>query len=568
MKNLVKKFIRLIYLKLQRLVVLIERYLNNSKKYGSYHFKFLVRISYCLTLFDLIAYKKRITFSQFMYIFLINISPKIPSILTNQQRVKFLHAALASTTNLEHIKFFKINEDTINDFILSKFTEEPVTILDYEWLRLIRILEFFNLWGEHYHTLESMLKSLTIKDSQQGWRITYALFQELAVFGNYEIGEMLLLVIKNMIMESSGSRTWSDDGVYFSAVGHQAQFGWLVESHLLLNNLPGANFKTGKYTLGNGLLGEKWINKTKSLGWKFNEFNNQNDLLAQDDLECFPVATGAKLLRREVGTIHSRLLHQSVEPLIRLTDEECSKSISLLEDYGLPKNRNFKIIGLHVRSGIDSFGVGRNSSILKYKSAVEKIAEHGDWTIAIGDEEQGRKFGKMKLPNFINLAVKQNKDRDLLHLYVWAKSFFFIGNLSGGTFPPTIFRTPILWIDLYPLRHFRPPSINDLIIPKVVLQHNFSIGPVSYQKVLSSTEHFYNSENPFILRSRGLSLQEADSEDIINGIEEMYVKSTLALTLKASLSHNKLDKLYNNLNLPIGASWSPTFVKKWEHLIA
>jgi putative glycosyltransferase (TIGR04372 family) len=448
------------------------------------------------------------------------------------------------------------------------FITEPSNISDHDWLRLIRVLEYFNLWDDHYQTLEKMIKITTAKDSKRGWKIAYTVFQELAIFGNYEIGESLLLTIKNMIFYSNDSKVWSDDGIYFSAVGHQSIFGWLVESHLLQNNLPSARFKTGKYKVGNALLGEKWIDKTKSFGWKFTEFKNQDDLLAFEDLECLPSTTGAKIIRREVGSIHNRLLRQSDDPLLELTDSECSKALSLLHGYGLPKKGNIKIVGLHVRSGIDIFGVGRNSSISKYQSVIEKIAEYGDWTIAIGSEEQGRKFERMKLPNFINLALKQNQDRDLLHLYIWAKSHFFIGNLSGGTFPPTIFKTPILWIDLYPLRHFRPPSTHDLIIPKIVIQNNSSAHAVSYTKVLSADEHFYNSENPFILRSRSLSLQEADKSDIAMGIEEMYRNCLLKSSPVITSTQYKLENLYKGLNLPIGASWSPTFLEKWRYLFA
>ena len=41
---------------------------------------------------------------------------------------------------------------------------------------------------------------------------------------------------------------------------------------------------------------------------------------------------------------------------------------------------------------MDVFTLGRNSSISKYRSAAEIVAKNGDWTVGIGDEEQGRKL--------------------------------------------------------------------------------------------------------------------------------------------------------------------------------
>lgn len=553
---------------MQRRVLTIEKLLNNSKNSKTCYGALLSRISSTLILVDLLIYKKRITISQFVLLCFTNIIPKFPSILGGKLKINFVHSVLASTTNLEFLKSIEVKNSEIEIFTQSIITANPINILKIDWIRLVRFLEYFGLWEKSYQSVEQMLGTVAAKDPKIGWDITYSLFQELAIFGNYEIGELLLLKIKDLISDLDDLGVWADDGIYFSAVGHLSQFEWLVQSHLTQSNLVGASFKFGKYRLGNALLGEKWINKTQGFGWKFSKFNNLNDPFAYDDLECFPTSTGTKIMRREVGTIQKNYLASSHLPLLELTDEECSKSVSLLQDYGLPQKGNFKIIGLHVRSGMDVFALGRNSSISKYRSAAEIVAKNGDWTVGIGDEEQGRKFANLDLPNFINLAMKQSQHRDLLHLYIWAKSYFFIGNLSGGTFPASIFRTPILWTDLYPLRHFRPPNIQDLVIPKVVLHHGSGREPVSYSKVLSANNYFYNSENPFILRSRGLSLQEADGEDIENGIKEMYSQLLYKLRPNTTSKQSKLEELYKGLKLPNGAQWSPAFMERWDHLFS
>ena len=64
--------------------------------------------------------------------------------------------------------------------------------------------------------------------------------------------------------------------------------------------------------------------------------------------------------------------------------------------------------------------------------------------------------------NWILLELRN----ELMQLYIWSRASFFVGNLSGGTIPPSLFGTPIVWIDAHPTVHRRPASQQDTIIPK------------------------------------------------------------------------------------------------------
>jgi|LakMenE18May11ns_1017448.scaffolds.fasta_scaffold9777125_2 hypothetical protein len=80
--------------KLQKIVLVIESRLNNSKSSNTFHFNLLARASHSLTLFDLLAQKKRISFAQFIMLCIINFNPKIPAYAqkVNWARVEKLQA--------------------------------------------------------------------------------------------------------------------------------------------------------------------------------------------------------------------------------------------------------------------------------------------------------------------------------------------------------------------------------------------------------------------------------------------------------------------------------------------
>jgi putative glycosyltransferase (TIGR04372 family) len=107
---------------------------------------------------------------------------------------------------------------------------------------------------------------------------------------------------------------------------------------------------------------------------------------------------------------------------------------------------------------------------------------------------------------------------ELICLYVWSKSIFFIGNLSGGTMPPNTFGTPTFWFDVFPLAHVRLPGLYDYFIPKKVYSYRL-------QRNLTFSEMFTyqdsQSENPLRLSESGYRLIDVSELDIFNGVKSM-----------------------------------------------
>ena len=127
------------------------------------------------------------------------------------------------------------------------------------------------------------------------------------------------------------------------------------------------------------------------------------------------------------------------------------------------------------------------------------------------------------------------------------------------------FGIPILWTDIYPLRHFRPPGELDLMIPKIVTD-NRGI-PISFQKVLDPKNSYFDSENLLLMRERNLGLLNNSSTDLKNGAADMLNKLSRPLVNVDLKFAEKLSQLYGPLDLKIGASWAPSFLNRWEKLL-
>jgi hypothetical protein len=124
------------------------------------------------------------------------------------------------------------------------------------------------------------------------------------------------------------------------------------------------------------------------------------------------------------------------------------------------------------------------------------------------------------------------------------------------------FNTPILWVDIYPLRHFRPPNNLDMMIPKRVIQ-KFDGLIVTFDEIFGESGNFYDSENILLLHSRGLELIDTDVFDILSAVEEMYLKVENGEDSKVNIKiDNYINTLYKSVDLSHGACWSRAFMSR------
>ena len=149
-------------------------------------------------------------------------------------------------------------------------------------------------------------------------------------------------------------------------------------------------------------------------------------------------------------------------PQLKFTEHEKEESGLLLRSMGVSSGSPF--VCFHARDGewlpkafarnVSVFGEWhrddlRNASIANYLPAAEKLVDLGYHAVRVG------KFVEEALPTthpkIIDYSTKYQTD--LMDLYLAANCDFFIGQNSGMTGLPLIFRTPIAFVNVYPLRY-------------------------------------------------------------------------------------------------------------------
>ena len=142
-------------------------------------------------------------------------------------------------------------------------------------------------------------------------------------------------------------------------------------------------------------------------------------------------------------------------------------------------------------------------------------------------------------------------ERECMQIFVWSRARFFIGSLSGGTFPPTTFGTPIIWLDIHPQTHIRMPSKYDHIIPKRIFfekENRF----LDFKELFEERHISSQSENAEYVKQKGYKILGCDKNKIKKSIENMILETGVERNLDSIndserlLYSNALKKMLNN----------------------
>lgn len=535
--------------------------LNSRLKARDHNFKYSF-----ISLLQTHSQKKRTSTKQLLSLISFCFIPLPWNWLPIPWRLFILESILSSFAFRYRVSKLRLSRENLEDVLSLRESQILRSDDSEDFLRALRLALYL---GKLDHFMHQLIRSLPLNPNlnlEEIWEIAYLLFNELAIHGEYLRGENLLIAIRKHVLSKVDDSSVIDRGVFFTAIGHQALLvSYLELEHATKKSSQRHLFNDSRST-ANLLYSSKIKRECEILGWKLIE----NSYAAQgftkiNDLETIVIDGQPEILRRKMGNIHQSYLKEFQKPLIGLTAEERASALRVLREHGLPNDEEVRIYGIHIRENGDPHTAGRDSDISKYAQLIEFLASKGGWVISIGDEPQGKRFSKLELPNFINFAIPKSPTRELIHLFAWSDSHFFIGSNSGGTCPAMTFGIPILWTDIYPLRHFRPPGELDLMIPKIVTD-NRGI-PISFQKVLDPKNSYFDSENLLLMRERNLGLLNNSSTDLKNGAADMLNKLSRPLVNVDLKFAEKLSQLYGPLDLKIGASWAPSFLNRWEKLL-
>lgn len=218
----------------------------------------------------------------------------------------------------------------------------------------------------------------------------------------------------------------------------------------------------------------------------------------------------------------------------KLDQELISNLQRKLYEFGVKEQDWF--VGLHIRDGSSTPSL-RNQSLENYIPAINEITRRGGWVIRIGDNSMRP---LPNLPRVIDLVKEPNAEKDL-HLYVIAKSKFFITTNSGPLYFPSIFGVPTISTNLIGIgRTTFPLALNSIHLPKTYIKSDGS--KASLAETLHSPFGFGELTLEEYAR-QGIFVQENSSSQILASTIEMFER----LEGNSFSDETHLDSLVNQI---------------------
>ncbi len=377
--------------------------------------------------------------------------------------------------------------------------------------------------------------------------------------GRFDVAESVETACKKLLDQALGRKPGlRSETSHFSAIGHMALLDYLTKAIVLRYvDAFAVDITYGAYSPANARYADLWLKALKELGIKVTSPSCQ---MAEPDMELWPASTGQYMVARlQYGFVESRWVAQARKPLLHLPDDVSDIAIAALQEAGFDRETWF--VGLHLRSGVQRERVLRNTEPEKCGAAIDLLTKAGGQVIVVGDF-QGE-FAVHQPESVIDtrfLAVPSDI-REAVHLFVWARARFFIGNLSGGTFPPGTFGTPTLWVDVHPTSHFRPPSPNDLVVPKLI--HSIELNRFLSIRETQSLEHSYaQAESPDLVAAAGYDIRGATPTELALAVQDMQTKTSDTPPARNRID-DAVDAAFTSRHLNYGARIAPSFLTTW-----
>ena len=242
-------------------------------------------------------------------------------------------------------------------------------------------------------------------------------------------------------------------------------------------------------------------------------------------------------------------------PLFKLDKNYIDYCQAELGKLGLKPNDWF--VGLHIRN--DGYvEARRNQPIESYNQAIKEVLDRGGKVLRIGDSSM---VPMSSQPGLIDLVTELNSRQDL-HLYVLAKSLFFIGTSSGPSSVPALFGVPTLITNTTSIgRNVLSAAVNSIYIPKLSVNYKGDI--CSFRASLSSQDAFGELELP-ALRELGINLLPNSSEDIHAAVCEMFEKIEKRKIQSEAEYAFKIDKIRAEASWTSKGFFAVSFLEKYQ----
>lgn len=341
-------------------------------------------------------------------------------------------------------------------------------------------------------------------------------------YGLYSVAESLEVrmyrSLSKQFLSTDRVLSLTNETKYLSAIGHMTLVDFIVRNNIYIGQRESQTILiTNPRTVVNKILEKKIFEFASSSGIRI-QSTAQDGYPILPNLELLPtsqihewVPTG-----RIWSTLQSVSIFQDDKPILEMTLSEIERAENLLSSLGL-KNHVGKIVGFHFRCPKGSEISTRDSDSIRYLNALTN-ADSSNIFLGTG----ARPIKKSSIKNdrifWIRDFKLSEEEIDILEVYAYARSSYFVGNLSGGTNPPRLFGTPTLWLGFHPIVHHRPPSPQDFYLPRVVRCR--SVGFLSIEQQFEFKHCRSQSESLYRLVEAGYDIQDPSDFQVVRAIKE------------------------------------------------
>jgi len=370
------------------------------------------------------------------------------------------------------------------------------------------------------------------------------LISPLTFYGDHKNADRMRLVVKEFKDQYYKRKPGLyDESSYLTSLGHMCLFGYLlkaIEMGYLNTTVSNLSFVYNKKNVTNFLFFELILQKSKEFNLKVVQTNKRYNWNSSDEheIEVIPSRDNSSyiLARSIYGNIEkdwcdsgSKDFLNIPENYLDIGEKILSQVIDLKEKW---------IVGMHLRRTSDK-RVNRNSSIKNAKIICESIHSKGGQVILVGTPQIKSLEGLGNVFNTSHLDLDRF-ERECMQLYVWSKSSFFVGSISGGTHPPGLFNVPTIWLDVHPTSHIRFPSPIDLVLPCKVFSYTDG-RDLKFDEANSNAHCHCQSEMPDVTNRYGYKISPADMKSVNKALEIMYYKIGILKHDKDNLEINNKD---------------------------
>lgn len=217
-------------------------------------------------------------------------------------------------------------------------------------------------------------------------------------------------------------------------------------------------------------------------------------------------------------------LYQKYKPTLSFTKSEVDFGLSELEKMGVPRHSRFVCLTVRDSAYLESYFTGmdcsyhnfRDSDVDSYLKAAEYLASKGVYVIRMGAKVKKPLISNN--PKIIDYATNGMRT-EFMDVFLGANCFFCISQGTGFDSIPTIFRRPVVFVNVVPVLYCSTWNRKYLTIFK----HHVDL---QNKRILNFTEIFNNglgqclTENCF--KSKDISLQDNTPQEIFDVVKEMY----------------------------------------------